>query len=107
MFKYSERPQTLAADTLPDNVPEEVKDQRLREIIDLQQKLSYQSNKQDTGKTFEVLVEGVSKRSENQYYGRNSQNKVVVFPKTGAGPGSYVNAQVERFTSATLIGEVV
>ncbi len=107
MFKYSERPQTLAADTLPDNVPGTVKEQRLREIIDLQQKLSYQSNRQDTGKTFEVLVEGVSKRAETRYYGRNSQNKVVVFPKTGSGPGSYVHVQVERFTSATLLGKVV
>lgn len=107
MFKYSERPQTLAADTMPDNVPEEIKEKRLREIIDLQQKLSYQSNKADVGNTFEVLIEGVSKRSKEQFFGRNSHNKVIVFPKTEAGPGNYVKIRVDRFTSATLIGDPV
>jgi len=105
MFRYSERPDTLAADRYRDNVPSEVKDQRLREIIDLQQKLSYQSNKNDVGKTFEVLIEGFSKRSDAFFSGRNSQNKVVVFPVTGNSPGDYVNVKINRFTSATLIGE--
>jgi tRNA-2-methylthio-N6-dimethylallyladenosine synthase len=105
MFKYSERPQTLAADTLDDNVPEDVKDRRLQEIIALQNRLSLQRNLEDVGKTFEVLVEGRSKRSEAHYFGRTSQNKVAVFPKTGAGPGSYVHVKVLRATSATLIGE--
>lgn len=104
MFRYSERPGTLAADTLPDDVPDEVKERRLREIIDLQQRLSLESNRRDVGRRFEVLTEGVSKRSDEQYFGRTSQNKVVVFPKTSAGPGSYTNVTILRATSATLIG---
>ena len=107
MFKYSERPQTLAADTLTDNVAEEVKDRRLKEIIGLQQRLSLASNLKDVGKTFEVLVEGRSKRSDSQYFGRNSQNKVAVFTKTRSGPGEYVMVKITRATSATLLGEVV
>ena len=107
MFKYSERPQTLAADTLTDNVPEEIKDHRLTEIIDLQQKLSLANNREDVGKTFEVLVEGKSKRSDNQYFGRNTHNKVAVFTKTQAGPGEYVMVKISGATSATLLGEVV
>ncbi len=107
MFKYSERPQTLAADTLTDNIPEEIKDRRLREIIDLQQQLSLASNQKEVGKTFEILVEGKSKRSENQYFGRNSQNKVAVFTKTQSGPGEYVMVKITGATSATLLGEVV
>ena len=107
MFRYSERPDTLAADRYKDNVPAEVKDRRLREIIDLQQKLSFQSNKKDVGKTFEVLIEGFSKRSDEFFSGRNSQNKVVVFPVTGNNPGEYVRVKINRFTSATLIGEAM
>jgi tRNA-2-methylthio-N6-dimethylallyladenosine synthase len=107
MFKYSERPQTLAADTLTDNVAEEVKDRRLKEIIGLQQRLSLASNLKDVGKTFEVLVEGRSKRSDSQYFGRNSQNKVAVFTKTRSGPGEYVMVKITGATSATLLGEVV
>ncbi len=107
MFRYSERPDTLAADRYQDNVPVRVKDLRLREIIDLQQKLSYQSNKKDVGKTFEVLIEGFSKRSDAFYSGRNSQNKVVVFPVTGNNPGEYVPIKINRFTSATLIGDAI
>ncbi len=107
MFRYSERPDTLAADRYKDNVPAEVKDRRLREIIDLQQKLSYQSNKKDVDKTFEVLIEGFSKRSDEFFSGRNSQNKVVVFPVTGNNPGEYVLIKINRFTSATLIGEAI
>jgi tRNA-2-methylthio-N6-dimethylallyladenosine synthase len=105
MFRYSERPDTLAAERYRDNVPSEVKDQRLREIIDLQQKLSYQSNKKDVGNTFEVLIEDFSKRSKAFFSGRNSQNKVVVFPITGNNPGDYISVKINRFTSATLIGE--
>jgi tRNA-2-methylthio-N6-dimethylallyladenosine synthase len=107
MFKYSERPQTLAADTLADNVPDAVKDRRLKEIIDLQHRLSKANNQEDIGRTFEVLVEGRSKRSDNQYFGRNSHNKVAVFTKTQAGPGEYVMVKITGATSATLLGEVV
>jgi tRNA-2-methylthio-N6-dimethylallyladenosine synthase len=107
MFRYSERPDTLAADRYPDNVPASVKDRRLREIIDLQQKLSYQSNKKDVGQIFEVLIEGFSKRSDAFYSGRNSQNKVAVFPVTADKPGAYATVKINRFTSATLIGEAI
>ncbi|MCK9422243.1 MAG: tRNA (N6-isopentenyl adenosine(37)-C2)-methylthiotransferase MiaB [Bacteroidales bacterium] len=107
MFKYSERPQTLAAETLKDSVPEEIKERRLKEIIDLQQKLSFESNKHDLGKIFSILIEGESKRSKAHYFGRNTQNKVVIFPKTEAGPGDYITTKIIRFTSATLIAEVV
>ncbi len=107
MFKYSERPQTLAADTMTDNVPEEIKDRRLREIIDLQQQLSLANNKTEVGRIYEILVEGKSKRSDNQYFGRNSQNKVAVFTKTETGPGEYVTVKITGATSATLLGEVV
>ena len=106
MFRYSERPDTLAAEKYTDNVPDEVKDRRLREIIDLQQKLSWQSNKKDVSKIFEVLIEGYSKRSRDYFSGRNSQNKVVLFPVTGNNVGEYVWVKIIRFTSATLIGEV-
>jgi len=104
MFKYSERPDTLAAKKYPDDVPEEVKSVRLKEIIALQQKLSYNSNKKDTEKVFSVLAEGVSKRSGDHLFGRNSQNKVVVFPKNNHHPGDYVNIRISHCTPATLIG---
>jgi len=107
MFKYSERPQTIAADHYNDNVPANVKERRLREIIDLQHELSSASNHRDLGETFEVLIEGTSKRSDKQYFGRNSQNKVLVFPITRQKPGEYVNVKVKRATSATLIGEAI
>jgi tRNA-2-methylthio-N6-dimethylallyladenosine synthase len=107
MFKYSERPQTIAADHYNDNVPAEVKERRLREIIDLQHELSSASNHRDLGETFEVLIEGISKRSDKQYFGRNSHNKVLVFPITMQKPGEYVNVKVKRATSATLIGEAI
>ena len=106
-FRYSERPNTLAAERYADNIPEEVKERRLREVIDLQQKLSVQSNRLDTGKIFEVLIETESRRSPDQWAGRNSQNKMVVFPKTAARPGEYVRVHILRSTSATLIGEAV
>ena len=105
MFKYSERPQTLAADTLSDNVPEDVKERRLTEIINLQQKLSLESNRKEIGKTVDVLIEGVSKRSENEYFGRTSQNKVVVFNKMEYLPGEYLQVKITGTTSATLRGE--
>jgi tRNA-2-methylthio-N6-dimethylallyladenosine synthase len=107
MFKYSERPQTLAADTLDDNVPEEIKDRRLTEIIHLQQKLSLTKNQDEIGKSLEILVEGSSKRSNNQYFGRSSQNKVAVFNKTGAGQGEFTQVKITGATSATLLGEAV
>jgi tRNA-2-methylthio-N6-dimethylallyladenosine synthase len=107
MFKYSERPQTLAADTLADNVPEETKERRLKEIIDLQQKLSLAGNQKEIGKTVEVLIEGKSKRSDNQYFGRTSQNKVAVFKKMNFLPGEYVQVKITGTTSATLLGENV
>jgi len=107
MFKYSERPNTYAARKLQDDVPEEVKGRRLDEIIALQNRLSLESNKKDIGKTFEVLVEGVSKKSEDRLFGRNSQNKVIVFDKKDSKIGDYVMVKVIRCTSATLHGEIV
>ena len=107
MFKYSERPNTFAQRNYPNDVPEEIKTRRLTEIIDLQGKLSLKSNEKDVGKVFEVLVEGVSKKSDEKLYGRNSQNKVIVFDRKDYKPGDYVQVEVERCTSATLIGRPV
>jgi tRNA-2-methylthio-N6-dimethylallyladenosine synthase len=107
MFKYSERPNTLAAKKYPDDVPEDVKSRRLDEIIALQQELSLKSNKLDVGKEFEVLAEGVSKRSEQQLFGRTSQNKVVVFPRENYNPGDFVRVRILSCTAATLRGELV
>lgn len=107
MFKYSERPNTKAARKLTDDVPDEIKTRRLTEIIELQGKLSEESKRKDVGKCFEVLVEGVSKRSLNQYYGRTSQNKVVVFPKENSRIGDYVYVEVYDSTPATLLGRIV
>ncbi|MEI6456051.1 MAG: tRNA (N6-isopentenyl adenosine(37)-C2)-methylthiotransferase MiaB [bacterium] len=106
MFKYSERPGTIAAQAMKDDVSEAVKERRLREIIALQQELSLKSNKNDIGKVFEVLIEGESKRSNNHFFGRNSQNKVIVFNKNGLKTGDYVNVKISRCTSATLMGEI-
>lgn len=106
MFKYSERPGTLAARTMPDNIPEEVKIERLNRMIALQGELSLASNRRDIGNTVEVLVEGVSKRSTAQLVGRTPQNKTVVFPRvSGAGIGSLVNVTIADATQATLIGK--
>jgi tRNA-2-methylthio-N6-dimethylallyladenosine synthase len=105
MFKYSERPDTLAQKKLKDDVREDVKSARLKEIIDLQQQLSHESNKKDIGKTFEVLVEGTSKKSEEFLMGRNSRNKVVVFPKETYAKGDYVHVKINGCTTATLIGK--
>ncbi|MEI6755333.1 MAG: tRNA (N6-isopentenyl adenosine(37)-C2)-methylthiotransferase MiaB [Paludibacter sp.] len=107
MFKYSERPGTVAAKRMPDNVPEEVKLRRLAEIIDLQQVIANESNQNDVGKTFEVLVEGFSKRSKEQMFGRSSQCKVIIFPREGRRIGETILVKVIRASSATLIGEVV
>lgn len=104
MFKYSERPGTSAAKRLKDDVPDAVKSRRLEEIIALQQELSLKSNQQDIGKTFTVLVESTSKRSEKKWMGRNSRNKVVVFTGTGIKPGTYVDVLITGCTAATLMG---
>ncbi len=104
MFKYSERPETFAAEKFKDDVSEAVKTRRLSEIIELQSKLSLESKEKDVGQSFEVLVEGTSKKSEEQLYGRTSQNKVVVFPKNDLKPGDYTEVTVSACTSATLIG---
>ena len=105
MFKYSERPGTYAAKHLPDNVPEEVKIERLNELIRLQTEVSAEQNAKDVGKTFEVLVEGFSKRSREQLMGRTEQNKAVVFPKNGHHIGERVMVKIVDSTSATLLGE--
>ncbi len=107
MFKYSERPNTLASKKYKDDVDETVKGERLQQIIDLQQDLSYKSNLRDVGKVFEVLVENVSKRSKEELSGRNSQNKVIVFPSKDHKPGEYVLVKVTDCTTATLRGTVV
>lgn len=107
MFKYSERPGTFAAKHLPDNVSEEVKIDRLNRMIALQNELSLCSNRYDVGKTFEVLVEGYSKRSKDDMFGRTQQNKVIVFPAGDTKVGDRVMCVVEKATSATLIGHRV
>ncbi len=104
MFKYSERPDTFAAEKLKDDVSEEVKTRRLNEIIELQNRLSLESKMQDVGQNFEVLVEGTSKKSSEELYGRTSQNKVVVFPKNDLKPGDYTEVTITDCTSATLKG---
>jgi tRNA-2-methylthio-N6-dimethylallyladenosine synthase len=91
---------------MQDDVPEDVKARRLTEIIELQNKLSEESKKKDIGKRFKVLVEGVSKKSDEQFYGRTSQNKVVVFPKEDSKIGDYVFVKVHESTQATLIGTI-
>ena len=107
MFKYSERPGTFAQRNLGDDIPEDVKTRRLTEIIDLQNKLSEESNKRDIGKEFEILVECTSKRSEEQLSGRTSQNKMVVFDRHNFKVGDYVKVRITGCSSATLFGEVV
>jgi len=109
MFFYSERPGTLAARRYRDDVPEDVKKRRLDEVVKLQNALSLESNKLDLGKSFQVLIEGDSKKSEEDWRGRNSQNKVVIFPKAGSrlGKGDYAWVKIEECTGATLIGKAV
>ena len=106
MFKYSERPGTFAATHLPDNIPEEVKIERLNRMIALQNDLSLRSNRRDIGKTFEVLVEGPSKRNPEELCGRTSQNKFVVFPRGWARRGELVKVRITDASSATLHGEL-
>jgi tRNA-2-methylthio-N6-dimethylallyladenosine synthase len=107
MFKYSERPGTLAARTMPDNVPEDVKIDRLNRMIALQNELSLAANRRDIGKEFDVLIEGVSKRSTAQMVGRTGQNKTCVFPRGNSRPGDTVRVRVTDASSATLICELV
>ncbi len=107
MFKYSERPDTIAAKRFKDDVTDAVKSKRLEEIIELQMQLALESNKRDIGKTFKVLIENISKRSKLKLSGRNSQNKVIVFPKEDMNIGDYVTVKILDCTSATLIGEIV
>lgn len=107
MYKYSERPSTLAERKYKDDVPEQVKARRLQEIIDVQRKNSFIRNEKMLGKEFEILVEGESKKSKNQLYGRNSQNMVVVFPKEQYKKGDYVRVKVINCTSATLLGTAI
>ncbi len=107
MFKYSERPGTLASRQMPDNIPEDVKIERLNRMIALQNELSAASNMRDRGKVFEVLVEGVAKRSNEQMVGRTSQNKTAVFPRGNAKVGELVKVRVLDSSSATLICELV
>lgn len=107
MFAYSERPGTLAARRYTDDVPEEVKKRRLAEVVALHRRHTLESMQQDVGKTFKVLIEGVSKRSEDDLFGRNDQNKVVVFPRGNHQKGAYVMVKIESCTAGTLIGKSV
>lgn len=109
MFCYSERPGTLAERRYKDDVPLDIKKRRLQEIVDLQGKLSHTSNKKDIGKTFAVLIEGDSKRSNKDWMGRSSQNKVIVFPKENyeLKKGDYVSVKVYDCTQATLLGKII
>jgi tRNA-2-methylthio-N6-dimethylallyladenosine synthase len=109
MFFYSERPGTLAHRRYKDDISLEVKKRRLAEIVSLQNRLSHQSNKRDIGKTFTVLIEGASKKSTDDWMGRTSQSKVIVFPKNNIDqkPGTYVQVKVTDCTQATLLGEIV
>lgn len=108
MFSYSERPGTLAARKYTDDIDEDTKKTRLSEIIALQRQLSAEHNARDVGKTFKVLIEGDSRKSESEFKGRNSQNKMIVFPKApGLNPGNYVHVFIESSNSATLLGRIV
>ena len=108
MFFYSERPGTLAAKKYKDDISEDIKKQRLSEIIRLQRQLSYEHNLKDVGQIYKVLIEGNSKKSDQEYKGRNSQNKMIIFPKNGSlQPGDYVNVKVIAASSATLTGQII
>jgi tRNA-2-methylthio-N6-dimethylallyladenosine synthase len=106
-FKYSERPKTYAARHYPDDVPELVKAKRLQEIIDVQRYMSHQLKISELNNTLEVLVDGTSKKSDDYLMGRTNKNQLVVFPKENSSPGQYVKVQIERCTSATLIGRII
>ncbi len=107
LYFYSERPGTLAARRFKDDVPLDVKKRRLQELVDLYRNHSLVSMQKDVGKTFRVLVEGVSKKNENELYGRNEQNKVIVFPKGNISKGEYVNVKVNNCTAGTLLGKQI
>ncbi len=107
MFQYSQRPGTKAARHFPDDVPPEVKTRRLNEIIEFQSAISLERNRECVGQTYEVLIEGTSKRDSGSLFGRTSSNKVCVFPALGHRPGEYVKINVESCTSATLLGNIV
>jgi len=107
MFYYSERPGTLAEKKYEDDIPLDIKKRRLAEIIDLQRELSHQSNLRDIGKTFKVLTEGVSKKSKEQLFGRNSANKVVIFDAENHKKGDYVNVQITGCSTGTLFGSII
>lgn len=107
MFKYSERPGTFASKKLSDNIPEEIKKRRLQEIIDLQREHMEISNQRDVGKEFEVLIEGYSKRSRDQFFGRTDESKVVVFDKKSHKMGQTIRVKINGYTSATLLGESI
>jgi tRNA-2-methylthio-N6-dimethylallyladenosine synthase len=107
MFKYSERPGTAAEKKFKDDISEKIKSERLQQIVDMQLKLSAENNKKDLNKIHKVLVEGFSKKSKEHFAGRNSQNKVIVFPKENVAKGEYVNVLVTECTAATLIGKIV
>jgi tRNA-2-methylthio-N6-dimethylallyladenosine synthase len=108
MFMYSERPGTLAAKRYADDIPTDIKKRRLEEIVNMQNRLSLESNKKDLGNTCKVLIEGNSKKSDQHWMGRNSQNKVVVFPKEGnLNPGDYVYVKVHDCTQGTLLGTLI
>ena len=107
MYTYSERPGTLAARRYKDDVPQEVKDKRLQEIITLQREIGHQRNKNDIGKTFEVLVEGVSKKDKKDFCGRADNNKMVIFSKRNAEKCDFIQVKITGCTSGTLLGEIV
>ncbi len=109
MFFYSERPGTLAERRYKDDIPEEIKKKRLAQIVGMQNRLSYESNKRDLGKQFKVLIEGDSKKNTTEWKGRSSQNKVIVFPKENyeLSKGDYVTVQVTDCTQATLLGTII
>ena len=107
MFKYSERPGTYASKHLPDDISEEIKIRRLNEIIEVQNQLSAEANRRCIGKTYEVLVEGFSKRSREQLVGRTEQNRVVVFDRGTHRIGDFVTVRITDSSSATLKGEEI
>ena len=108
MFFYSERPGTLAARKFEDDIPLAVKKRRLAEVIEYQHRIQLALNKKDIGQTFEVLIDGESRRSKDEWRGRNSQNKVMIFPKTEVGqPGEYVMVKALSTSKTTLRGEQV
>ena len=107
MFYYSERPNTFAQRKLIDNVSEEIKKRRLQEIINLQQKHSLLKNQESIGQKHKILIEGVSKKSNEKFFGRNQQNTVVVVDKKNTNIGDFINVKIQDCTSATLIGEKI